>query len=80
MATLTIKNIPSTVYERLKQQAKENRRSINNEVIVILENVLPSPERDVEKILQEAENLRQLTADYMLTEEELNQWKNEGRP
>ncbi len=80
MATLTIKNVPDDVYERLKQQAKENRRSINNEAIVILENVLPPQQRDVEKILGEARKIRELTARYALTEEEVNKWKNEGRP
>lgn len=79
MATLTIKNVPDSVYKRLKQQAKNNRRSINNEVITILENVLPPKERDVDKILEEARKIRQLTANYTLTEEELNRWKNEGR-
>lgn len=79
MATLTIKNVPDSVYKRLKQQAKNNRRSINNEVITILENMLPPQERDVDKILEEARKIRQLTANYTLTEEELNRWKNEGR-
>ncbi|HIP73825.1 MAG TPA: Arc family DNA-binding protein [Anaerolineae bacterium] len=80
MATLTIKNVPDNVYERLKQQAKKNRRSINNEAIVILENVLPPQQHDVEKILEEARKIRKLTAHYVLTDEELNKWKNEGRP
>ncbi len=80
MATLTIKNVPDDVYERLKQQAKENRRSINNEAIVILENILPPQQRDVKKILEEARKIRELTAHYVLTEEEVNKWKNEGRP
>ena len=79
MATLTIKNVPDDVYERLKQQAKENRRSINNETIIILENVLPPQQRDVEKILEEARKIRELTAHYVLTDEEVNKWKNEGR-
>ena len=80
MATLTIKNIPDEVYERLKQQARKNRRSINNEAIVILENILPPQQRDVKKILEEARKIRELTAHYVLTEEEVNKWKNEGRP
>ena len=38
--TLTLKNIPDVVYERLKQSAELHRRSLSNEVIVCLETVL----------------------------------------
>lgn len=38
MPTMTIKNIPKVLYKRLKQRAAENRRSLNSEVIVSLEN------------------------------------------
>lgn len=37
MATLTIKNIPLEVYERLKRRAKANRRSINQEAVAVIE-------------------------------------------
>ena len=33
MATLTIKNLPNQLYERLRAQAKWHRRSINSEAI-----------------------------------------------
>ncbi len=42
--TLTLKNIPDALYQRLKLSAAANRRSLNNEVIVCLEGVL-LPER-----------------------------------
>jgi len=38
--TLTLKNIPDEVYERLKSVAEANRRSLNSEAIVCLESVL----------------------------------------
>ena len=38
--TLTLKNIPDAVYERLKASAEIHRRSMNNEAIVCLETVL----------------------------------------
>jgi hypothetical protein len=38
--TLTLKNIPDAVYERLKASAEMNRRSLNSEAIVCLESVL----------------------------------------
>jgi plasmid stability protein len=42
--TLTLKNIPDAVYERLKAAAAANRRSLNSEAIVCLQTVL-TPER-----------------------------------
>ena len=38
--TLTLKNIPDAVYERLKAAAESHRRSLNSEAIVCLESVL----------------------------------------
>ncbi len=38
--TLTLKNVPDDVYDRLKWSAETHRRSINSEAIVCLEAVL----------------------------------------
>ena len=38
--TLTLKNVPDAIYERLKSSALTNRRSMNTEAIVCLETVL----------------------------------------
>lgn len=38
--TLTLKNIPDAVYERLRHCAQLNRRSMNSEAIVCLEAML----------------------------------------
>ena len=48
--TLTLKNIPDEVYDRLKLSAEMHRRSMNSEAIVCLEtalqrSTLPSSER-----------------------------------
>ena len=79
MATLSIKNMPMEVYERLKLCAKANRRSINQEVIAVLEQALETPPIDVESTLERTQKIRELTAQYRLRDEELDQWKNEGR-
>ncbi|MDO8272503.1 MAG: plasmid stability protein [Gammaproteobacteria bacterium] len=39
-ATLTLKNIPDALYERLKASAAKHRRSVSNEAITCLESVL----------------------------------------
>ena len=38
--TLTLKNIPEALYERLKAAAQNHRRSFNNKALVCLESVL----------------------------------------
>lgn len=38
--TLTLKNIPDEVYERLRLSAVAHRRSLNNEAIACLESML----------------------------------------
>jgi plasmid stability protein len=43
MATLTIKNFPDTLYAQLKARAAENRRSLNREAILVVEQALAQP-------------------------------------
>ena len=79
MVAITVKNIPIELYERVKQHAKANHRSINNELIAIIEqSVLPQP-LDMEAWLAKARQLREVTAHYVISDEELTRWKNEGR-
>ena len=79
MATITIKNIPDDVYEKLKETATMHRRSINSEVIRIIEQAVNPQRIDPEAMLAQARELRE-TLDVYVTEEELNRAKNEGRP
>ncbi|MFW6140909.1 MAG: FitA-like ribbon-helix-helix domain-containing protein [Acidobacteriota bacterium] len=79
MATLTIKNIPEDVYERLKRRAKFRRRSINQEVIAVIERALETPPIDVDATLKRTQKIRELTAQYRTRDDELEQWKNQGR-
>jgi len=80
MATITVKNIPDDLYERLKLAARINHRSINSEIIACIEKSVGKRQLDVEAFLAEARRLRELTADYVLTDEELTAAKEEGRP
>ena len=79
MTNLTVKNIPVSLYERLKISATRNRRSINNEVIAILEKTLSIPPIDVEATLENIRVVRELTAHYTMTVEEIEKMINEGR-
>lgn len=43
MSILNIKNFPDDLYERLRERAKEDRRSISQEVIQLLTEAMESP-------------------------------------
>ncbi len=80
MTNLTIKNIPPEIYTRLKIRAKNNRRSINSEVIAIIEQAVGERNQgEVERVLERARRTRELTAHYVATAEEIDRWKKEGR-
>ncbi len=79
MVTLTIKNVPPEIYERIKIQAKNNHRSINGEVISIIEQALSIPPLDVKETLERTKKIRELTAHYVVTADEIEKFINEGR-
>lgn len=79
MATVTVKNIPDTLYERLKSVAETNRRSINSEIIVCIENTVGNRRVDVGEVLENARRLRRLTAGHPIGDTDFNQAKAEGR-
>lgn len=79
MATVTVKNIPDKIYNRLKSVAEINRRSINSEIIMCIENAILSRPINIDEAVENARQLRQLTAEYLINDEEFNQAKEEGR-
>jgi len=76
---MTIKNIPDELYKKVKKSAAANRRSINQEVIFVIEQALAADAVDVDKTLSEIRLLREQLGIYV-TESEINRAKNEGRP
>ena len=80
MATITVKNIPDDLYRRLKAVAETNRRSINSEIIVCIENAVAYRRIDTDEVLKNARRLRQLTAQNLITDKEFNEAKTESRP
>jgi len=44
MATLNVKNLPDTLYRKLQKRARERRRSVAQEVTLILEQAVESQE------------------------------------
>ena len=58
MPTITLKNVPAKLHSRLKAQAKEHKRSLNQEAIVCIESAIRSERPDPERILTEMRELR----------------------
>jgi len=80
MTSITLKNIPPELYERLKEAAEAHRRSLNREVIACLEQVVRAQRVDPEALIARARRLRELTEDYTISDDETHQAKEDGRP
>ena len=77
---LTIKGIPEDLYGRLKRAAEINRRSINSEVIRMLERNLRSTKTPSAELLGRIRRLQQGYGDRKVTLEEIEEAIDEGRP
>ena len=65
MNTTTIKNIPQTMHQALKERAKAHGRSLNKEVIATLEGALHATPIDAEAISRHARVVRETMGIYM---------------
>lgn len=79
MPSITVKNIPEDIYDRVREQAKAHHRSINSEIIACLEQTVKSQQVSTDDILQEARRLRK-KAKGSLSSQEVESAINEGRP
>ena len=79
MPSITVKNIPEEIYDRVREQAKAHHRSINSEIIACLEQTVKSQQVSTDDILQEARRLRK-KAKGSLSSQEVESAINEGRP
>ncbi|WP_069131025.1 FitA-like ribbon-helix-helix domain-containing protein [Rhodohalobacter halophilus] len=77
--SITIRDIPDDVYEKIKKQAELHHRSINSEVIVYLKMLAQSNRRDPDQVITHAKKLKQ-KAKGTLSMEEIQQAIDEGRP
>lgn len=79
MPSLTIKNVPEELYRKLKETARDHRRSMNSEIIVRLERSLRHVSPDEE---EQAERIRKLREKFPghLTDADLRRARDEGRP
>lgn len=78
--TLTLKNIPDEVYERLRMAAALHRRSLNSEAIVCLETVLTPTRMPPTERLARARRLRADLASMDFPARDIDALKRQGRP
>ena len=79
MPSVTVKNIPDHAYKSLKQIATVNHRSINSEIICLIEKATVSRAFNPEHYLIQAKRSRQKTQQFILTGDILQKAKEKGR-
>jgi len=78
MASITIKDIPPDVHARLKQRARANRRSLQQEILACLEEAVLPSRPDAEELIEQTRTLSRrfgVRVDHRLTD----RYKREGR-
>jgi plasmid stability protein len=80
MATVTLKNVPEDVHLALKQRAKRNKRSLNQEAIFCLDLALGRDVRDPQAILAGIRNLRSRISVKQVSQDWIDNAKRQGRP
>ena len=80
MASITVRDIPDVLYQRLGEAAAQNHRSLNKEIIARLEASFRSRRVSVEEELRQLDELRRRIGTFEVTDEEINAWKRSGRP
>jgi len=81
MASVCIKNIPHHVHARLKEQALRNRRSLNQEIVLLLEAAVSrvvGRRSDADEVLAAALAARRHCR-RVLTDKELARARKTGR-
>jgi len=82
MTTLTVKNVPDHVHKKLRLRASASRRSLNSELLHIIESTLEAdqdPAAEAAGILRKARELRSRFSGE-LTSAEVDAAIDEGRP
>ncbi|WP_419661799.1 hypothetical protein Dvar_22320 [Desulfosarcina variabilis str. Montpellier] len=80
MPSITVKNIPQELYNKLKIVATLNHRSINNEMINCLESVLMPQRLTISEKLLRAKRIRNKIDISKIDANEIKRAIEEGRP
>ena len=80
MPNITVRDIPEEIYQKIKQEAVANKRSINSEILYGLEKNYSDSQLNKRVSLESVRSLRAKTKGKIyLTEAEMIEAKNEGR-
>ena len=79
MPALTVKNIPETLYNRLKEAASAHHRSINSELIHCLEQILLPKRVSPSEHLKRARELRHGIEANLVDADDIQSAINKGR-
>jgi plasmid stability protein len=80
MANLSLKNVPADLHRKLKQRAKEHRRSLNGEIIASLQEAVAPRRFDAEEAARRLRELRVRYRGRPPGDRDLAALKSEGRP
>ncbi|HLN93762.1 MAG TPA: Arc family DNA-binding protein [Thermoanaerobaculia bacterium] len=78
MATVTVKDLPEKLHRQLKARALRHRRSLNSEIIEVLETATTSRKVDPDSLLARAAALR-IRVGGRLTDTDLAALRQAGR-
>lgn len=76
---ITLKSIPPELHQDLKARAALHHRSLNREIIALLEERLRPRKRTPEEFLEAAKAIREKMKGVWLTNEMIDEMKREGR-
>lgn len=79
MRAITLKGIPDDLYERLKKRARDERRSINSEILICIERALDEADIRTGSVREVAAEYRAKTRRFPLNDSIIDRAKNEGR-
>jgi len=79
MPSITVKNIPDSIYKKLKQQAEAQHRSMNSEIIACLERTVEPNRISSDEILRQARIMRKKVKGS-LSATEIQGAIDQGRP
>ncbi len=81
MPDITLRGVPDQLHQELKSSASRNRRSLNGEILARLSESSLSPRpRDTKDLLERIRKLRESIGPIEISEEDIREMRNEGRP
>ncbi len=81
MPNITLRGVPDHLHQELRSAASRNNRSLNGEILARLTESSVSPQaRDTKALLERIRKLRETIGPIDVSEEDIREMRNEGRP